>query len=272
MGSVLPGEIHIFDSAASTVLDMVELARYCSTLLPSVTIVNHGDFISFCTHSMKEGRAADVKDAVAAQIAAARVSDLARDVGQGQPLSAVVQYERRMLDREPPRPTGVFYDGYELCLAYAELLSLSNRQVDGWLIIITNQLFGTYEEHDSRYHARVSIYGHPCMISTTGLVEAPARPRSYYIKKGMGFEAEALEKGTAAAFLEYDDPRTTEVLKGYLAQTIFYYLTGEPFCEEKTCRLYNAHWQEDMLRAQLDGGGEFCAEHERILAEILKEA
>ena len=271
MGSVLPEEIHIFDSAASSVLDMEELGGYCRELLPTVHIENHGDFISYCMEVLKEGQETDVKDVIAAQIAAARVTDPARESGQVQPLPAVVQYERRMLDREPPRPSGVFYDGYELCRAYAELLSLTGRRVHGCLIIITNQLFGTYEDHDSRYHARVSIYGHPCLISTRGIVEAPARARSYYIKKEIGFEDEALEKGAAEAFLEHDDPRTTEVLKGYIAQSLFYYLIGEPFCEQKNCRLHNAHWQKDLLRAQLDMGRGLCGEHERILAEILKE-
>jgi hypothetical protein len=72
-------------------------------------------------------------------------------------------------------------------------------------------------------------------------------------------------------WLRPDDPRTTEVLKGYLAQAIFYYMTGEPFCEERECRLFNAHWQEDLLHAQLDGGSDLCAKHERMLAEILEE-
>jgi hypothetical protein len=48
-------------------------------------------------------------------------------------------------------------------------------------------------------------------------------------------------------------------------------MTGEPFCEERECRLFNAHWQEDLLHAQLDGGSDLCAKHERMLAEILEE-
>ena len=50
-------------------------------------------------------------------------------------------------------------------------------------IFLTNRLFATWDEHERRYHARVSLYGFPSIISTTGVVEAPARPRQYYLLK-----------------------------------------------------------------------------------------
>jgi len=42
-------------------------------------------------------------------------------------------------------------------------------------------------------------------------------------------------------------------------------VTGQPFCEERGCRLFNAHWQEDLLYSQLGAGGEFCKYHNRIV-------
>ena len=50
-------------------------------------------------------------------------------------------------------------------------------------------------------------------------------------------------------------------------QSVFYHLTQEPFCKEKDCRLYNAHWQEEVINAQLKGS-EFCEKHEQILRNI----
>lgn len=268
----LPTAVNIFDSAGSTVLDMEELAGYCRDLLPGVFVVSRGDFVSYCAESLDEGARAVVKDEIARGIAHARVSDPGAEAGQAEPLPGLVAYERRMLDRESPRPVGVFYDGFALCRACADLLSLSGRREDGWSIVITNQLFGTFEESDSRYHARVSIYGDPCLISTTGMVEAPARPRAYYIEKQMGRDASILDREFAGAFLEREDPRTTEVLKCYLAQAAFYYMIGEPFCEDRTCRLYNAHWQADLLKARSSEGAGLCPEHERLLARILEES
>jgi hypothetical protein len=66
--------------------------------------------------------------------------------------------------------------------------------------------------------------------------------------------------------LESDDPRTATVLEGYAIQAIFYALTGDPFCDDPDCRLYNAHWQRDMLRAQL-GGDHYCSRHLAMLWE-----
>ena len=56
--------------------------------------------------------------------------------------------------------------------------------------------------------------------------------------------------------------------KGYLAQALFFYATGEPFCDNRNCRLFNAHRQEEMLLAQLHGGDDFCEYHERMAARI----
>lgn len=269
MGPILPIELHLFDSAASPSVDFDELARYCSRLLPPLNVVTHGDFIDFCARGNEESRAAEIKDATAETLAGARVTDQAREAGSTHPLQSAVQYERRMLDRRPPRPFGVLYDGFLMCRAYRELLSLSGHRLEGWTIIVTNQLFGTFEARDSRYHARVSIYGDPCLISTTGLVEAPARSRSYYLARGIGLRMPDEKAGED--FLERDDTRTTEVLKGYIAQSFFYYLTSEPFCDDRNCRLFNAHRQAELLNAQLGGDTEFCREHERVLAEILEE-
>lgn len=51
-------------------------------------------------------------------------------------------------------------------------------------------------------------------------------------------------------------------------QAVVYYLTGDPFCEDRGCRLYNAHWREEMIYAQLESGYEFCARHEEVLGRM----
>ena len=71
-------------------------------------------------------------------------------------------------------------------------------------------------------------------------------------------------------FIDYKDRRSNEVLKGYIAQALFFHITGEPFCSQKNCRLYNAHWQEDLIFSQIKSG-EFCAKHRKVLSKI-KEA
>jgi hypothetical protein len=96
------------------------------------------------------------------------------------------------------------------------------------------------------------------------MVEAPARPRDYYVEKQLGLAGPPALEDTPERWLRTDDPRITEVLKGYLAQAVMYHATGEPFCDDRGCRLFNAHWQEDLLFAQLGSEMEFCERHERM--------
>ena len=67
-------------------------------------------------------------------------------------------------------------------------------------------------------------------------------------------------------FVDYDDERLTEVVKGYVIQAVFYTLTGNPFCEDRGCRLYNAYWQDELVFAQLESEYEFCPRHSELLA------
>jgi hypothetical protein len=116
------------------------------------------------------------------------------------------------------------------------------------------------------------LYGLPSVISTTGLVEAPAKPREFYLLKQqyemVGKDLLELKEKFKQGFIDYEDERLTEVIKGYAMQAVFYSLIGDPFCEDKACRLYNAHWQEELIFAQLESQYEFCAHHAGILDSL----
>lgn len=84
----------------------------------------------------------------------------------------------------------------------------------------------------------------------------------------MSDAAVILEKEFKGRFLEHNDPRLTEVAKGYIMQAVFYHLYGDPFCEDKNCRLYNAHWQEELIWSQLESPHQFCQKHRTIVEEI----
>lgn len=119
-------------------------------------------------------------------------------------------------------------------------------------VIYTGKLFGTFGT--KRYHARVILTGVPSLISTSGLIEAPARPRDYYITKASYIKSERdiseLDEIYKGRFLEYDDPKITKIVCSYTLQTIKYALTGEAFCDNSACSLYNSHWQEEVLEIQ----------------------
>ena len=58
---------------------------------------------------------------------------------------------------------------------------------------------------------------------------------------------ETIREKYKGEFLEYDDDRLPEIIEGYLLQSIMYYETGDAFCNDAQCRLFNAHWQKDLF-------------------------
>ena len=65
-------------------------------------------------------------------------------------------------------------------------------------------------------------------------------------------------------FIDYGDKRTVEVLKGLILQVIAFVVKGDAFCAKKTCRFYNAHWQEDLIYSQIKSA-KLCAKHKQVL-------
>jgi len=153
-------------------------------------------------------------------------------------------------------------------LAFFTMVFTYSGSLDLVHIFLTNRLFATWEE-DQRYHTRTSIYGLPSIISTTGLIEAPAKPREYYVLKQqyetLGKDLMELNDRFKDRCLGYEDSRLTQVTKGYIMQAVFYTLSGDPFCPDKGCKLYNAHWQEELIFAQLGSHDEFCRRHTELL-------
>jgi len=168
---------------------------------------------------------------------------------------------------------GILYDGYRLQQVLRKMLPEKESCTDVAHIAFTNRIFCTFEKGDNRFHARVIICGFPSLISTSGLVEAPAKPREYYLMKQKYAAAdsvpsvEELKAAFEGRYIDYDDENMTQALKGYVLQSIFYLSIGEPFCEDKDCQLFNAHWQEEVLNAQIVSG-QLCERHEKMLSEL----
>ncbi|HUU70095.1 MAG TPA: DUF6775 family putative metallopeptidase [Planctomycetota bacterium] len=199
--------------------------------------------------------------------AQARVFNPMQPLQDRKPLPMEVEYEKRRLTEPSDMRTGIVYDGFAFSEIAAGLLGESVRRRSSLHIVFTDQLVGTLDPNDRRYHARTAVFSVPVVVSSAGLVQAPARPRGYYLAKhalrlaGKAEGAEAL-LGTQSAgrWLERGDPRMTDIAKGYAAQAAAFQLWGHPFCGDPACRLFNAHRQDEMIRAQL-GGPDFCEKH-----------
>ncbi len=219
--------------------------------------------------------AAKKLDAIASAVAATRVTDVTRPLAPSDaPPVPLVLFERRLLETPERRVPGVLYDGVLLQAIHRSVLPPEETTLRVAHIAFTSRLPGTFDDADRRYHARACVLGYPALVSTSGIVEAPAKPRGFYAaKRGLQIESadvryEALKEQYAGRFVDYDDPRLTQIAKGYVLQALFYQMTGEPFCEDPDCVLFNAHWQEDLIHAQVESGL-LCASHRKV-AEALR--
>lgn len=249
-------------------LDLVEVQRFLNSMGLSAHV--KGDFF--------EANKVDL-DEVSAALAGLRIMDIniADSLNREYVNDDVLLEKNILLSSEPlvlEKDFSNIYSGFHL----ARLLS---RYVSSGLhMIFTSRLPATFE--GSRYHGRVIILDFPlAIISTTGVVEAPARPREYYVKqmayhqaKQAGFKApketvfmKELKDEFKDRFIGYDDSRMTEVVKGYTLQAIFYLLFGEAFCQSPDCRLFNAHTQEAMIHAQIESSG-LCEKHQEMISLV----
>ncbi|WP_254838676.1 DUF7001 family protein [Natronomonas marina] len=206
------------------------------------------------------GRIAD--DDLAESFAGARVIS-PHDRGTGNTMFGVRRYEERALE-SPDRAGGVIYDGLAVQDALRRRLE---TPLDHLQVPLVDRVIGTWGDHDGRWHKRVAVLGQPAVVSVPGLYEAPAKPEAYYEAKqsyallsGDAPPREVLEAEVDGEFLVAEDPRTSEAVRGYVLAAYHYLETGEAFCENRGCRLYDAHRQPALIEAQLREPA-FCEQH-----------
>ena len=257
--------IILYDEGAAQELSIEEITKYLAQKMEKVKIEVRGNpFVKLPQDKISD---------YARKIASTKIQEVRQKIlPEQEPLYGEIGYEKRRILGKTSA-FGILYDGLHLQRVFQETIPRGEYSLECAHIIFTNRLFATWDDSDKRYHLRTSVYGIPSIISTTGLVEAPAKPREYYLFKQqyerLGKDTTELNDIFKGRFIDYEDERLTEVMKGYVMQTVFYSLTGAPFCEDKGCRLYNAHWQEELIFAQLESGYEFCQRHATFLKNEL---
>jgi hypothetical protein len=242
----MPSSIHIYNDGANACLDFQLLACYLREKT-GIEVEIEGSLIP----------ARGNQRSAAQEFARAKIVDPQKKGLNPDPLPAEIEYELKVLLNQ--KPSGLLYDGFCLQEIFRRMTPQQEHNLSHAHIIFTSRLFGTYE--DNRYHARVAVFGTPSLISTTGIVEAPAKPREFYLRRQLRENEAVLKEEFKGRFIDYNDERITEVMKGYLMQAFFYHAFDNPFCDDPNCRLYNAHWQEEVIKAQIDSKYEFCPFH-----------
>ncbi|MEW6557731.1 MAG: DUF6775 family putative metallopeptidase [Elusimicrobiota bacterium] len=264
----IPSFIYLYDSGKTESLNLNEISQYLKNIFKKSKIQIRDDIITCYLSNFFFKEREKVIDNLANQMTKIKVREIEIKNTVFEPLQGEIEYEKKRLSESGNKSFGILYDGFELMTILSKLIAKEESDFSYCHIVFTNQLFSTWDEGDLRYHARVSVYGFPSVISTTGIVEAPAKPREFYLKKQLWIDIYTLKEEFRGRFIDYDDLRMTEVMKGYVLQAIFYHITGNPFCKDKNCRLYNAHWQEEVIQAQLNKNSEYCKKHQKIIKQF----
>jgi hypothetical protein len=261
---VLPSVVNLYDEPSSPTFIVGEIAGFLKEMFPNLDVTTRKEFLSF--HSPEP-------DELAKELAFSKIRGIEGIQDEVEPLYGEIQFEKSILAKPHRRIIGILYDGFKLQKVFRDALPENESNLDVAHIAFTNRLFCTFEKGDNRYHARVIMCGFPSLISTTGIIEAPAKPKEFYMIKqkyhSMGTEPpeEELKAAIEGRFIDYDDEKLTQALKGYVLQALFYHTTGDPFCKDKDCMLFNAHWQEELLNAQIVSG-QLCERHRGLLEEM----
>lgn len=253
-------KIFLYDEPAVPEIKIDDLARFLEVTLCVTVEVRKNFFMHF--NSDKN---------TAHNLASSRVFNPYVPFEKHIPTKEDISFEESFRDNSSSNI--VLYDGFELQRIVHGMIPNEELSSEIFHLVFTTRLGCTYDYDDYRYHGRVVICSNPSIISTTGIIEAPAKPREYYINMhhviSQGLNLDALKEQFRGRFLEHHDKNLSQVVRGYALQAVFYHVTADPFCDSRECVLYNAHWQEDLIHAQIQSG-KLCRRHQKILESIKK--
>jgi hypothetical protein len=251
-------KIILYDEPSVPEINLDELVKFLQEIF-SITVESRDNILKFAS-----------KD-TAYKIAECKVFNLRKDFEKHTPTNEEILFEESNFQDTSKTENIIMYDGFRLQKVLANLIPEKENTENIFHVFFTNKLTCTYDNNDYRYHGRALIGSNPSIISTTGIIEAPAKRREYYLDLmtnfTQGVNVDIIKQKYKGTYLEYNDSRLSKIIEGYLLQAIFYYETGEPFCNNADCRLFNAHWQKELLHSQLDKG-KLCENHQKILKII----
>ncbi len=255
-------KVFLYDESSVPEIKINDLARFIKETLGIQVEIRKNFFEHFKSDNN-----------VARELSSFRIFNPYSSFERHKPTEEEINFEEESFTNSSISNNIIPYDGFEIQNFLKKIIPEEESSLDKFHLVFTTRLTCTYDYEDYRYHGRAIICSNPSIISTTGIIEAPAKPRAYYISMylsiAQGLNSDALKKQFKGRFLEYHDKNLDKVIRGYALQAIFYYLTAEPFCDSKDCVLNNAHWQEDLIHAQIELG-KLCSAHQEILESVRK--
>lgn len=254
-------KIILYDEPAVPEINLKNLCQFLKKTFP-VEVELRGNILKYSNEDTPQ------------KIAGCKIFNLKKEFEKHVPTAEEIAFEKLNIENTSTTENIIMYDGFQLQRVFADLISDHENAQNIFHVFFTNKLTCTYDYNDYRYHGRALIGSNPSIISTTGIIEAPAKPREYYYELMTNFtrgvNVNFVKEKFKGTYLEYRDSRLSKIIEGYLLQAIFYYETGEPFCDNKECKLLNAHWQKDLIHSQLESG-KLCGKHQLVLEKMMSK-
>ncbi len=255
--------VYLYDDPDSQGLDVDALAGWLAERLPGVEVGVRTHFLTYHIGRLPGEVRDQLTEELAKQLDRAEVDDLVHPA------------ERGSLPRDDPAALGLgpIYRGVALQAIYRLLIPEEESYIHHLHIVFTAHAIGDWDEETRDFELKIAVLGAPTIISTTGLIEVPLKPKRYEFMRAqlamMGLEEDLddLAEEFADKALGYGDPRLNECLKGYVLMALFYRMYGEGPCGERGCRLYDAPTQEELIRTQCGPRAGLCKRHREMFEE-----
>jgi hypothetical protein len=253
--------VFVYDEPDAPGLDIDEIGAYLASWFPQAQVFARSDFL---THQFRRFKAEERKyleREVIRQLERARVTDLA---GMDSEAGLSIPTDELGLDY-------VFRaDAYQTVLRL--LLDPEETCASNLHIVFCDHAICSWSVQQGQYSLHIVCMGSPSILSTGGFPEALPPPKEYEFRRaqiamlGLGEEAlDELAQAFAGRTVGYVDSRLNEICKGYALMCCLYRVFGEAFCPDRSCRLYAARNQEELLHAQCGPRAGLCDRHETML-------
>ncbi|MFO7946653.1 MAG: DUF6775 family putative metallopeptidase [Armatimonadota bacterium] len=256
--------IYLYDDPDAQGLDIDYLAGYLASVLPACEVGVRTDFITHHLGNM----AAEERETATAQ--------LAGDLDDADPISRLSGEDLIFDDVRGRTDTHDYYLFRPLQRALRALICQDEAGLDHLHIIFVTHLLAKIDQ-PLDFSSYIAALGAPTVISTSGLVEVPERPKEYHFKRlqyatfGTEDHLPELAEDFADQTLGYGDPRLNDVLRGYLLMALVYRATGDGPCDIPTCPLYAGETQAEVLQAQVGDRSALCPHHADLISRICPE-
>lgn len=266
----LPEKIILYQEFNGRNINLNTVKEYIKGYLPGIEVSVRPSIIDSYLEGLSGHKREELLHELATSFSKIKIKDPFKKELNVSPLRGEIDYEiGRMAQKET---YGVVYDGVEYQGILRGLILREELSLKFLHIFYIDQLIATWG--GIRYHLRVGVYGIPNIVSIHGPKNALGIERRVHVMRSLALSVnptmnpDNIYLNPENGYIRDKDPRLEELLKGYTMQAFFYHLMGEPFCDDKDCRLYNAHWQKDALRAQSEEIHDLCPYHMNIIKKI----